>query len=56
MLVIIEKTLSINLKFVTENQRRKNLDDRVKEKLHLRNGNLIVKLKDDADVDDHDIA
>ena len=35
---------------------KENFDDRVKEWFPLKNGNLIVKLKDDEGVDDFDKA
>ena len=50
----IRKDINEEYKCVTENWMRENFDDRVKEWFPLKNGNLIVKLKDDEGVDDFD--
>ena len=52
----IRKDINEEYKCVTENWIRENFDDRVKEWFPLKNGNLIVKLQDDENVDDYDRA
>ena len=52
----IRKDINEEYKCVTENWMKENFDDRVKEWVPLKNGNLIVKLEDDEGVDDFDKA
>ena len=50
----IRKNNNEKYKCVTETWMTENFDDRVKEWFPLKNGNLIVKLKDNERVDNYD--
>ena len=52
----IRKKINEEYKCVTESWMREDFDDRVKERLPLKNGYLIVKIEDDEGVDDYDKA
>ena len=52
----IRKDINDQYKFVTENFVKEKYDDRVKEGWPMKNGNVKVKLEDDAAVDDKDLA
>ena len=52
----IRKDIKEEYKCVTENWMKENFDDRIKEWFPLKNGNLIVKLQNDEEVDDFDKA
>ena len=52
----IRKDINEEYKCVTETWMRENFDDRVKKWFPLKNRNLIVKLEEDAGVDDYDNA
>ena len=52
----IRKDIIQEIICVTENWMREKFDDRFKESFPLKNGNLLVKLEDDEEVDEYDKA